>query len=98
VTATTAGVAALGTGFEPLPTGAALVKHWIQRLPRGERAIFEALVHAWPKPLTRDSLTEATGYERATRDEYISRLARRRIIEKPAHGMPIRASRAIMED
>jgi hypothetical protein len=98
VVATQAGTAALGPSFEPLPTGAALIEHWKARLPSGECRIFVALVNAWPNGMTRDALTKDTGFARQTRDAYISRLARRRIIEKPAHGMPVRASRAIMED
>ena len=96
VSATADGMDALGPSFEPLPTGEALVEHWKRKLPKGEREVFEALVEAWPDSVAREALTEATGHKQQTRDTYISRLARRKIIDKPERGMPVRASQALM--
>lgn len=96
VFATQAGLDALGPSFEPLPTGAALVDHWRNRLPRGEWAILELLIGAWPDGLTRESVGESTGFKRQTRDDYISRLVRKKIVEKPQLGAPVRASEALM--
>ena len=46
VVATDAGVAALGSDYEPLPTGEALQAYWLQRLPPGEKAVLEVLIGA----------------------------------------------------
>lgn len=96
VFATQEGLDALGPSFEPLPTGAELIDHWRSRLPKGECAIFNVLVEAWPEGLTRESIGEATGFKRQTRDDYISRLVRKKIVEKPHLGAPVKASEALM--
>jgi hypothetical protein len=77
-TATDAGLAALGD-FEPLPTGAALLQHHLERLPRGERVVLEALA---PKThaVTRDLLSTETGYRKSSRDTYLKRLANRGLV------------------
>jgi hypothetical protein len=79
VEATPAGIDALGD-FEPLPTGDALREWWSGRLPEGERKVLEALAAAWPNTIDRDSVTEATGYKRSTRDAYIQRLGGKRLV------------------
>lgn len=91
IEATVAGIAALGSGFEPLPTGRKLREHWLEKLPAGERVIFEALIKAGGREVTRDSLSEATGYKRSSRDTYISRLTARQLVIPGAAGM-VRAS------
>jgi hypothetical protein len=58
---TDAGIAALGK-FEPMPTGIRLVSYWQGRLPKAEAALLDAAVAAYPKPITRDALSRATGY------------------------------------
>ena len=78
--ATEAGVGALGAGFSPLPTGAALREHWMGRLPEGERRVLEHLVSAYPDPVERSELDDATGYKRSSRDTYLQRLASRRLV------------------
>ena len=85
VVATDGGIAALGSSYEPLPTGEALQAYWLNRLPEGERKIFAALL-ATPSGLSRESLEEATGYKRSTRDAYIQRLQSRRLIEIVGRG------------
>lgn len=84
VFATDEGIAAL-PDYEPLPTGAALQDYWRGRLPEGERAILEQLIAAYPQSLDRESLTEATGYKRSTRDAYIQRLASKELVQ-PGRG------------
>ncbi len=79
-TLTAMGLDKLGHTFQPLPTGDALREHWLTRLPRGERQLFQILCLAWPKPQTRDSLSEQTGYKRSSRDAYLSRLLTRQLI------------------
>jgi uncharacterized protein len=86
ITATDAGVAELGPDFEPLPTGAALLEHWRNRLPQGERAVLEVLVTAYPDAVDRDAITEATSYQRSSRDTYLQRLRSRQLITEPARG------------
>lgn len=85
VVATEAGVAALGADFQPLPTGAALREHWLQRLPRGEAALLQILCDSYPQDVSRDHLSEATSFARSSRDAYLQRLRARQLV-KTEHG------------
>jgi hypothetical protein len=78
--ATDAGVAALGSDFEPLPTGRALAAYWLDRLGGGEQAILRQLLEADGQAVDRDAISEATGYKRSSRDAYIQRLQARRLV------------------
>jgi hypothetical protein len=80
ILATDAGEAALGPDFERLPTGDALRAHWLKTLPEGERKVLEVLVQAYPKPVDREAIDEATGYRRSSRDTYLQRLAARKLV------------------
>lgn len=80
IIATDAGVDALGSAFEPLPVGAALREHWLRELPEGEARILRELVDAYPDGVTRDELSEHTGYKRSTRDKYLQLLRARHLI------------------
>lgn len=91
IVATDAGVDALGSDFEPLPQGEDLQEYWLYRLPEGERAILKPLIEAYPGSVDRDSLSEATGYKRSTRDTYLQRLKSRRLVEDAGRG-EVRAS------
>jgi uncharacterized protein len=91
IVATDAGVAALGDGFEPLPTGPELLEHWRRTLGPGELACLEVAVKAYPEPVDRDAISEATGYQRSSRDTYLQRLRSRQLIAEPGRGM-VRAS------
>jgi hypothetical protein len=91
VRATDAGVEALGVDFAPLPVGSALLEHWRQRLPEGERRILEVLVRAYPDPVGRDAISEATGYARSSRDTYLQRMGSRKLVEREGRGA-VRAS------
>jgi hypothetical protein len=84
--ATPEGVMALGDDFEPLPTGLALQEYWLRRLPEGERRILEVLLEASGEPVMRETLTDATGYKRSTRDRYLQFLAARRLVESKGGG------------
>ncbi len=86
IEATDEGVAALGSDFEPLPTGKALRDYWVQRLPGGERVLFEALLDAHPQTVNRDDLSDATGYKRSSRDAYLQRLTARKLIVAVGRG------------
>lgn len=78
---TPAGVAALGKNYKPLPTGRALREYWLQKLPQGEKAIFEHVLRD-ARGVTRERLSELTGYKRSTRDRYIQLLQTRELIER----------------
>lgn len=84
--ATDAGVAILGD-FEPLPTGAALLTYWLNRLPSGEKITLEAVVDGYPQAVDRDAISEQTGYKRSTRDAYIQRLQARRLVSTVRDGV-----------
>lgn len=86
VVATEAGVAALGADFTPLPTGDALYQWWLPRLPEGERKVLQILVDAGGKPVSRESIDEATGYRRSSRDAYLSRLGARKLVASVGRG------------
>jgi hypothetical protein len=68
-------------GFEPLPTGSALREYWLEKLPPGEQAVLKAAIEAWPDEISRDEISEVTGYKRSSRDAYIQRLKARQVIE-----------------
>jgi hypothetical protein len=82
VLATDAGVTALGSDYEPLPTGEALQEYWLARLPPGEKAVLEAAIHAYPNGVDREAIDDATGYKRSSRDAYIQRLQARQLLAK----------------
>lgn len=90
VTATTEGCAALPNA-QPLPTGEELQKYWLDRLPEGERKIFEILLNNYPSPVDKETLTEQTGFKRSTRDAYLSRMSSKMITAEPHRGMVMAA-------
>lgn len=96
VVATDAGVAALGPGFEPLPTGEALRAYWLNRLPEGERKILEVLIGNPGVNVDRDHLQELIGYKRSTRDAYIQRLKARQLVEITGRG-EVKANEVLFE-
>jgi hypothetical protein len=79
----------LGDNFEPLPTGQELIDYWIKNLVQGESVIFGLLVEAYPDIISRESITEKTGYQRSTRDAYIQRLERRKLVRALSKGLVI---------
>ncbi|HEY6030439.1 MAG TPA: hypothetical protein VIU44_07750, partial [Gaiellaceae bacterium] len=60
--ATPNGLHALGP-YDPLPTGAALVRRWLGQLGKAERAALEALAQAYPGRLAKADVAAAAGYE-----------------------------------
>lgn len=96
IKATGAGIAALGDKYEPLPTGPELVDHWMDRLPEGERRIFEILVKHGNREVSREALSDGTGYMRSSRDAYLSRLGARRLVEVTGAGM-VKATDTLFE-
>jgi hypothetical protein len=81
VFASAAGLEALGSDFQPLPTGEDLRAHWLERLPDGERKLLLLIVDCYPDEIDRDTLSEASGYKRSTRDAYLQRLGARRLVD-----------------
>lgn len=91
VHATINGVATLGKDFERLPTGDALLEYWFRRLSGGEKRVLEAVAAAYPKAVTRADISAQTGYQRTSRDTYVSRLKRRRLVDTPTFGEVVAA-------
>lgn len=96
IVATTAGIQALGPDYEPLPSGEELRAYWMQRLPEGERRILKVILHAHGEAIERQAIDEAVGYQRSSRDTYLSRLAARRLVEPAGSGL-VRASKTLFE-
>ncbi|MDQ5872372.1 MAG: hypothetical protein M3547_09250, partial [Acidobacteriota bacterium] len=90
IVATSDGVAELGD-FTPLPTGDQLRKHWLEKLPKGEKEILEALCQSYPGSVDRERLSELSGKKRSSRDTYIQRLRSRKLVEVTGRG-ELRAS------
>lgn len=69
------GVAMLG-GFEPLPTGQALITHWLGQLEDGAARIFSALCAAYPEQMTSAQIGEAANlsHKSGTFSTYIKKL------------------------
>lgn len=78
----------------PLPTGAALLAWWRDRLPSGERSVLDILVASYPAAEKRSVIDIATGFQRSTRDAYLSRLAAKELVEDVGRG-EVRASAAL---
>jgi hypothetical protein len=91
VVATAAGVAALGSDFEPLPpSGAALRDYWMARLSGGERSILSRLIDTYPAASPPAVVGEASNYRRRSYETYIQRLVARRLVVRQGHD--VRAS------
>jgi hypothetical protein len=86
IRATDAGIAEMGD-VEPLPTGEALREQWRGRLPQGELAIFDVLIAAYPNAVSREELSEKTGYQRSSRDAYLQRMNAKRLIQRTGDGV-----------
>ncbi len=80
VWATDLGIAALGSDYEPLPTGAELRDYWLGKLPDGEAKVLAAAINFYPHAVDRDTISQQTDYKRSTRDAYIQRLGVRKLI------------------
>lgn len=91
---TDTGLGALGS-FDLLPTGEALQQHVLSILPEGERAVLACVIAAYPQTVERDTISDATGYKRSTRDAYIQRLSTRELVA--AERGAVRASEDLFE-
>lgn len=95
IIATEQGIATLGDSFRPLPTGDALREHYRATLGLGEKTVLEAACKAYPDSISRDELSEQTGYKRSTRDKYIYLLSIRKLIKVDRDG--VRASEELFD-
>lgn len=78
--ATDEGVLELGSDYQQIPqSGPQLVEHVMRTLPPGEAKILQALIDN-SSGLERESLTDLTGYTRASRNTYIQRLGARQLV------------------
>lgn len=95
---TQAGIEALGSDYKPLPIGEDLRTHLMQTLPEGEKKILAILIESFHTSagVTREHLSEATGYQRSSRDAYIHRLKSRNLII--INDGLVRASSRLMQD
>ena len=94
IVATEEGMAVLGQDYEELPTGTELADYWLARLPEGERKILKILLQIQGEPVNRESLDEATGYQRSSRDAYLSRLQAKKLIAVAGRGQ-VQASKEL---
>ncbi len=75
------GIADLGSGFEPLPTGEALREHWSTRLTGGEQKIFAVLVEQYPAGMTKEEIMRVTGFKSTSIYEFTRQLKARQLVE-----------------
>ena len=59
---TDAGVSALGSEYERLPQGRALINYWIAEVGKAPGAMLGILVNCYPTALTRDEVARIAGY------------------------------------
>jgi hypothetical protein len=67
-TVTQAGIDALGTSYEPLPTGRALVDHWLGLIggPDGsEQRVLRAILDRYPDWVAHDEVADTAGVDRS---------------------------------
>ena len=62
IRATDAGIAALGGDWSALPAGQALLDHWVAQLPKAEGLILREVVAAYPNPIHKAEVAQATDY------------------------------------
>lgn len=80
IMATKAGIKALGSNYQPLPTGRALRDYWLTTLTGGERGILILAIANHPKDISRDEITKRTEYLRSSRNVFIGKLLSRELI------------------
>lgn len=96
ILATDSGIDFLGGDYEPLPTGKALQEYWLDKLPPGEKAMLEILIAEYPNAVSRDVLSERSGYQRSSRDAYLARMGAKELLEVIGRG-EVKASDSLFE-
>jgi Helicase HerA, central domain len=92
---TDSGLEALG-GFDPLPTGAALLDHWLGQLGKAEREALRVVADAWPDALTKEDIASQAGYA-ADGGGFNNALSRLRTLELVSGRGEIKASDELFE-
>jgi hypothetical protein len=90
IVATEMGIVAL-PDIPRLPTGQALRAHYLGRLPQGEALVFGHVVKVYPNSVSRDILSDWTGYKKTSLNTYIQRLSSRLLVVTDRDG--VKASR-----
>jgi hypothetical protein len=85
VSITTEGLHAIGDNYDPLPTGKALHDYWMQKLDKAERSILAVLLDAYPKPISKESLSSASGYS-VSSSSFHNALSKLRTLELMTRG------------
>jgi DNA-binding MarR family transcriptional regulator len=80
--ATQDGIDALGSTFEPLPTGDRLREHWLARLTGGEHNLLTVLCDSYPSGIDNAELGRLTRYAARSVSDYIGRLKARRLVDR----------------
>lgn len=94
---TEAGLAALGGGWQPLPTGPALLDWWCRtQLGRAERTILTELVRCWPDEVNIAELATRTGYSSRS-GGFRNALSRLRSLELASGRGALRAADTLTE-
>lgn len=86
IVSTDQGITALGSDYDPLPTGDALRERVLGRLPEGEKRVLEILIARYPEEVDRADIDEETGYQRSSRDAYLQRLSARELVASVGRG------------
>lgn len=89
------GITELGNDYEVLPTGDALREKLLRELPLGEKKILQALIEVYPNRLSREMISENTGYQRSSRDIYLQKLNARKLID--IEGQEIQANAKLFD-
>lgn len=96
VVATDAGVAALGSDYEPLPTGDALLEYWLKTLPQGNATVLRLVADAYPGAIEREMIDKEASYATSTRNRLIQELSARKLVEAVGPGK-VRASHELFD-
>lgn len=94
-TITDSGIDWIGSDYQPLPTGQALQRYWIDKLPPGESAVFQVVLQN-PDGVTREEIGEKTEFKRSTRNTYLQRIAARELVT--ISGDVVRPSESLFEE
>lgn len=81
--ATREGLALLGPSFKKLPTGDKLRELLLESLPEGESLVLDLVARSYPTPVVRDAISVSTGYKPSTRNAYIQRLEKKKLVLLP---------------
>lgn len=96
IEATPRGIEALGN-YERLPVGGrALIAYWMEKLPAGEAKVLRAVIEN--AVVDREFISIATGYKKTSVNEYVKKLAARRLVKKIVPGGQIKLSPILNEN